>query len=457
LREKRIKRQPPEGARKAAWSILLEWESGDKALESIRDKLFTRIEPPPREKALITELTQGVVRNRLYLEHNIRSHLDKSDSSLPIPVWQALFLGAYQLLLLDRIPNHAAVMETVEILKGTRYRGFSPLVNAVLRKIAEMGPGPVPDPAKDPLKHIGLTTSNPDWLVENLASQIGIPTTREILQALNRTPPLTLRTNTLVTDRRGLLEELKSAGIDASPGLLSDTAVILRDRLSPRELIPLLEGRCVIQDEGAQMIAPLLSVCPGQKILDMCAAPGGKTGHLAQLVKNRAFLVAVDRNPLRFRMMVEAFEKPGFICIRHLMADMAPAGSPLLPEVFDRILLDAPCSGTGVLRRHPEGKWKKNMNTIRNLISEQQALLDTAACLLRTGGLLLYTTCSILREENEDLLDRYLSGPVNLKRLNLKELHPKLPSDMFNSRGDLRLWPHVHNCDGFFACLMEKQ
>ncbi len=456
MKRKPEKPRPPDGPRKTAWRILIDWEAGKGSLESLRDSSLSRSNPSRKDKALLTELTQGVVRHRLFLEHNVRGRLDHPNAPLPEPVRQALFLGTYQMLLLDRIPSHAAVDETVRIIKGSRFAGFASLVNAVLRKIASSGPLPIPRFEEDLIGHIQLTTSTPRWLVENLAAQEGDREALEILRALNRKPPLTLRVNTLKTNRSELLEELASFGIEARPGRISDTAVTLHGGASPLELPPFLEGRCAIQDEGAQMIAPLLFPFQGLRILDGCAAPGGKTGHLAQIAGNDAFIAAADRGLTRVRMMAEGLGRLGIRRVACLAADLSTERSPFIPGTFDRILLDAPCSGTGVLRRHPEGKWNKDPSSIRDLASKQDSLLASAAGLLRQRGRLLYSTCSLLRIENEDVVDRFLAGTPGMKRLDMREVHPHMMRDIFTSRGEFRLWPHRHDCDWFFACLMEK-
>ena len=447
----------PEGPRKAAWRILLAWENGSDALEALRDSHFKRARPELRDRALITELTQGTVRHLLFLDHTIQSNLDRPDLSLPSPVLTALRLGAYQLIHLHKIPAHAAVKETVQIIKDSRYRRFSSLVNAVLRKIADSGPSPIPTLDDAPIRHIELATSTPRWLVERLIDSNGIEGARQILQALNRTPPLTLRVNTARINREELLNDLQEQGVPVSPGKLSETAILLEDRTPPWELGPFKEGLCTVQDEGAQLIAPLLKPVPGQRILDACAAPGGKTGHLAQLTTGQGFIIAADRSHKRVRMMSDSLKRLGTNNIKLLTADLGTTTSPLAENTFDRILLDAPCSGTGVLRRHPEGKWRKDPLTISQIARVQEDLLLSTARTLIKGGRLLYTTCSLLEEENEEVVDRFLSGSADMARIDMREEFPDWRQDIFSNRGELRLWPHRHDCDGFYACLMEKQ
>ena len=448
--------QPFEGARKAAWQILLAWETGSEALVALRDGYFRQTDPELRDRALITELTQGTVRYLLSLDHTIQSNLDRPDLSLPLPVTTALRLGAYQLIHLHRIPAHAAVKETVQIIKDSRYRRFSALVNAVLRKISRKGPSPIPTQEADPMRHMELATSTPRWLVEHLVVLCGRKRTMQILQALNRTPPLTLRVNTSRISRDKLMEEFHQQGIEVSPGKLSKTAVRLEERAAPGELKPFKEGLCTVQDEGAQLIAGLLTPEPGLKILDACAAPGGKTGHLDQWMEGLGLIVAADRSHKRLRMMSDSLGRLGAAGVQLLAADLTAASSPFQENVFDRVLLDAPCSGTGVLRRHPEGKWKKDPVTISRMTLLQEDLLISAFRTLKKGGRLLYTTCSLLSEENEDVVDRFFDQYDNVVHLDLRKVFPNMRLDVFNTRGDLRLWPDVHECDGFYACLMEK-
>lgn len=457
MKRTKVQGRSPEGPRKAAWLILNAWESGSDALQSLRDGHFNKTSYDLRDKALVTELTQGVMRHLLFLDQTIKNNLDRPDLPLPGPVLTALRLGAYQLIHLNKIPAHAAVMETVQIIKDSRFRRFSSLVNAVLRKISDTGPAPIPALEDDPKRHIEIITSTPRWLVERLADLYGIEETRQILLSLNHTPPLTLRTNLARISQDELLKLLEHHGVAAFPGQLSETAIVLKDRIPISELAPFQKGLCTVQDEGAQLIAPLLEIEPGLRILDACAAPGGKTSHLAQLASDRGSIVAADKSFKRLLMMAENMKRLEISSVKMLNGDLAAIKSPFRENVFDRILLDSPCSGTGVLRRHPEGKWKKDPATIARLSSDQEDLLLSAVRSLKTGGRLLYTTCSLLEEENEAVVDRFLKASTNMVRLDMRERFPEMRQDVFSERGELRLWPHIHDCDGFFACLMEKR
>lgn len=451
------KQRPSEGARRAAWRILLAWEAKGNALEALREDYFRKSQHEARDRALVTELTQGTVRNLLFLDHTIKASLDRPDAVLPLPVLTAIRLGAYQLIYLHKIPAHAAVKESVQIIKDSRYHRFSPLVNAVLRSVSRKGPEAVPGIDEDPLRHLELANSSPRWFVKQLVSSQGVENTSQILQALNRPPSITLRVNTSRISRDDLLRELHRQGVQSVPGKLAETAILLEERTAPWELGPFKDGLCTIQDEGAQLIAPLLAPFPGGLILDACSAPGGKAGHLAQMSNGHGCIIAADINHKRIRMMADSLSRLGSGNVRLLSSDLGSSGLPFFGEIFDGILLDAPCSGTGVLRRHPEGKWKKDPRTITGMTATQLDLLESMASVLKKGGRLLYTTCSLLKEENEAVVDRFLKQDDSMVRLNLSERFPEMRRDLFSDRGELRLWPHIHGCDGFFASLMEKR
>jgi len=423
-------------------------------MEELREKAFVEQKLSARDRALVTEMTQGVLRHRTRLDHRIDPLLNRPGASLPHPIRVLLRLGAYQIDFLERIPDHAAVGETVDLAKGTRYSGLVPLINAVLRKISTSPPAPLPDIARDPVSHLSIAASAPVWLTERLVEQQGIPQAEQILHSLNNPPLLTLRVNTLKTDRESLLAELNGAGIGARSGKISCHSVVLEKGMVPALLLPFRQGRCTVQDEGAQLISPLLGAKSGDTVLDVCAAPGGKAGHLAQEMKDTGAVIAVDKHWGRLRMTKRGLNRLGISSVQLLAAD-ALTLPRLLTIHPNKILLDTPCSGTGVLRRHPEGKWKKDPDGIEELARLQYELLQAASRTVSSGGKILYTTCSLLREENEDVVDRFLNS-ADFKLLDLRTRPTDLPENLFTERGELRVWPHLHDCDGFYAALLVK-
>ncbi|GBE14747.1 ribosomal RNA small subunit methyltransferase B [bacterium BMS3Abin14] len=456
MKSKPGRKRPPEGARYSAWKILDEWEEGKSSLESIRERSFAHSLLSARDRALVMELTQGVVRHRLLLDHRIDALLDKPKNQLPEQVRNLLRLGIYQIIFLQKIPIHAAVNEIVRATKKTRYAGLTPLVNAVLRRASTAPQTSMPDPGMDPAGHMSLVNSMPRWLVDRLIDQWGISETRRILQATNHPGPMAIRVNTLKTDRDSLLEELDLLGLPARPGRISPDAILIERGIAPLTLSPFREGRCTVQDEGAQLIAPLLNPEPGEIMVDACAAPGGKAGHLAQIMGGSGSVIAVDRSSGRLQQMTrQALARLGINSVHLLAADVRS-----FPRLFscppDKILLDAPCSGTGVIRRHPEGKWRKDPEGIVDLIRMQNVLLKAAGDCLAPGGRLLYSTCSILQEENEEVVTRFLEE-ADFMLEDLRVRFGDLGPSLFTSRGELRTWPQLHNCDGFYAAMLVKK
>ncbi len=438
-------------ARAAALEALLRWEEGRESAEEIREQVFARRRLSPPDRALALALTQGVLRWRLLLDHRVDALLDRPRKSLPVPVRTALRLGLFQLHFLDRVPAHAVLDDTVRLLSGTREEGLAPLVNAVLRRAAAGPPPPLPA-GDSPAERIALATSSPLWLAERLVAQRGEAEAEAALSSLNRPAPLALRVNTLRASRQALLLELGQAGLAARAGELSPDAVILPEGTNPGTLAAFREGRCTVQDEGAQLLSRLLGARPGETVLDACAAPGGKAGHLAQLMRGRGTVIAADLSPARLRLLASAMRRLGISSVRPLAADMRrPAAVLRRPPA--RILLDAPCSGTGSLRRHPEGKWRKDPEGIAGLARLQEEMLCGCAELLPSGGRLLYATCSLLREEDEEVVDRVLAAGV-LRPLPFSPA--ELPPEALTGRGEMRTWPHRHDCDGFYAALLER-
>lgn len=449
------KRQYPDSARAAAWGILNDWDGGRGALEALREEYLSGSSMDERDRALVTELTQGVMRYRLMLDYRIDSLLDKPGSSLPVPIYNMLRLGIYQILHLTKIPIRAAVNESVELVKSSRFRGLAPLVNAVMRKAAKAPPPELPDEEDDPAGYIALTTSNPRWLVDMLVTQMGRDEARHLLQAMNRPPSLTFRVNTLKVNRDELLDELASLGVSARPGSLSAVSIILESRGDPSTLPPFMEGRCTVQDEGAQLVAPLLMVRKADLVLDACASPGGKAGHLAQEMSDKGTIIAIDNSLPRVRMMKQTLDRLDLRSVKSVVGDVLSVPT-LFRAPLDKILLDVPCSGTGVLGRHPEGKWRKDRAGIDVLKAVQLQMLNSLGTILQKGGELLYTTCSLLVEENENVIDGFIEDS-SYSLVDLRSRGNSLPADVFTKRGELKVLPHIHGCDGFYAALLEKR
>jgi 16S rRNA (cytosine967-C5)-methyltransferase len=419
------------------------------------------------DAALATELTLGVLRRRRLLDFLIARHLSRPPERLDVEVRIALRLGVYQLWFLDRVPARAALHESVELVKRARKTSAAPMVNAVLRKAAaEASP---PSRARNPIEsflpdnlstreRLGILHSHPDWLVERWLRNLGEERTRSLLEADNRVPAASF---SLLDDslRGDVIDSLRRAGCSVEPGCLLRTALRLRDG-NPAASEAVRRGRVVIQDEASQAVALLLGVAPGNEVLDLCAAPGGKTLLLAQAAGDEGRVVATDVHGHRVRAMKERFERAGRRNIECLRLD----GTGPLPfeSRFDRILVDAPCSGTGTLARHPEIRWRLRAEDLPNLHARQVALLRNALAVLAPDGRLVYSTCSLEPEENELVVEeavREAPGAYRLARLR-NAVTPLLleavePESVVSPDGFFRTCPSEHGTDGFFAAAIE--
>ena len=406
------------------------------------------------DRGLFAELVFGVLRRQGTLDHILSTLLDQPLPRLKIQTLIILRVGLYQLLYLDRIPESAAVNESVNLAKKLSPRTAS-LVNAVLRNYLRRRETIIfPDPVTSPAASIAARHSHPEWLVKQWLNQLGEAETELLAMASSERPPLTLRTNTLRITPDGLLAKFTEKGISAVKCAFSPLGLQLEGRHHIQGLPGFRDGLFVVQDEASQVAGALLDAQPGESVLDSCAAPGGKATHLAQMMENRGELLAMDVSPAKLPLITETVERLGITIIRTLAADLLK-NAPFGEDRFDRILLDAPCSGLGGIRRNPEAKWRLATGDITRMAGTQKAMLIKAAIMLKPGGTLLYATCSTTLEENEEVVQDFLSHHRGFVLENLGELFPVL-SKLCTSNGLFRTWPHRHSMDGFFAARLKK-
>lgn len=441
--------------RRTALDILMRVERDRAFAEPILDRELSlgTLEGPDR--GLLTELVYGVLRRQGTLDFLVNAFAANRSSRLERAVLVILRLGLYQLFYLDRIPVSAAVNESVNLAKAVapRATGF---VNAILRRAdRERQSLPWPDRENDPAAYIAARHSHPRWLVERWIEQLGVPEAEELAASMSEQAPLTIRVNTLKTTRETLMAEFAAAGIAGEPTSWAPHGVRIASKAAVTALPGFSEGLFTVQDESSQLAALFLDPQPGERVLDACAAPGGKATYLAQLMENRGEILACDISAKKLRLVTEAATRLGIGIIRTVAADAAkpdaiPDGSP-----FDRILLDAPCSGLGVIRRKPEGKWWKTPEDVARLAATQRNILDALAPRLRTGGVILYSTCSTMEAENEGIIDDFLSRNGGFVLEDLNAFYPDA-TGLSTSRGVFRSWPHRHGMDGFFAARLKK-
>jgi len=418
----------------------------------------------PTDAALSTELTMGVLRWRRQLDFLLERALKKPVERLDLAVAVALRMGAYQLRFLEKIPPRAAVNESVELVKMARKTSAGSLVNAVLRKIATQAESPVEKllpPDIDRGERLGILHSHPTWMLERWLSRLGEPRTVALLEANNRAPRLSCALND-VSRRDEVMRGIEQAGMRVEPGQLLKAAFAVSGG-SPARTEEFRRGLISIQDEASQAIPLLLGVRPGERVLDLCAAPGGKTSAVVRAAGNSGFVVATDRHAHRLRAIETQFKRLG-LGGPHLVELDATQSLPFRGD-FDRILIDAPCSGTGTFARHPEIRWRLRPEQLAQSSKQQSRMLTMALALLARGGRLVYSTCSIEPEENEGVVAEIMENTPSIRRLPSSEagrtLEPFVSpgtdsSTLFTPDGYFRTLPPAHHTDGFFAALLEK-
>lgn len=449
------KSAPSANPRQAACETLLRiTKQGGFADRLIDGELANGLLTGPN-KGLFAELVFGVLRRQGTLDHILTQLLEKPLKELDPQALVILRIGLYQLTCLDRIPESAAVNESVNLAKLITPR-TSGLVNAVLRNyLRNKDSITFPDPLSEPAGSIAACHSQPTWLAEHWLNQLGSEEATRLAEASSQQPPLTLRINSLRTARADLLQEFEKQGIEAAPCRFSPDGITVAGRHAIISLPGFDSGLFAVQDEASQLAGLLLGAEPGEMIWDACAAPGGKTGHIAQQMDDRGKLIATDISRSKLTVLQENARRLGLHCLTTSVADLHQPDT--LPEsLFDRILLDAPCSGLGVIRRNPEAKWRLNSGDITRLAAVQKTLIKNAASLLKPGGTLLYSTCSTSVEENEEVVEDFLLYHSNFVLENLNDLFPAW-KELFEFYGMFRAWPHRHNMDGFFAARIRKQ
>jgi 16S rRNA (cytosine967-C5)-methyltransferase len=403
------------------------------------------------DKAFLTELTYGVIRWKGKLDWVIRQFSKIAFEKIEPGTLSILRLGLYQILFLSRTPVSAAVNESVELAKRIRGRGGAGFVNGVLRStLRQKDEIRYPDMEQDPVLHISVVQSYPLWLVQRWEKELGVEETLRICEFNNQISPLTLRTNTLKINRTDLIERLRKKELKPVPTTFSEKGVLLQDPPPTSELPFFKEGLYIIQDEASQLVTSILDPKPGERILDACAAPGGKTTHMAQNMENRGKIYALDLSKWKLDLIEEMSCRLGIKMVKTIKGD---AAGPLpLPQGlrFDRILADVPCSGFGTLRKNPDLKWRRGEKDIKRLNELQFSILDNLSAYVTEGGILTYSTCTVCHEENEDVVERFLEGHPEFQLDRMDQVLPE-KYHPFIQNGYFKTFPPKDEMDGFFA------
>lgn len=429
-------------ARRLAWEILQQQETEGQWVEDQLNQRLSRSSLSEPDMRLARELCLGIIKMRSLLDFAIDKHVTRKR---PEPVVRDLLrLGAYQLLCLDKIPPHAAVHETVDLAKRLLPEPQVKLVNAVLRTLGRQGLPALPDRARDVASHLSIQYSFPRFLVKRWLDRYPEEAVERMLEAANQAPPLVARINLARCSREKALDQLRQSGNEAEPGLLPEAVVITSRQGSPANLPGFQEGWIYFQDQASQMVGHIVDPQPGQTCLDLCSAPGGKATHLAERLVGQGQVLAADRSASKLHRVgdnARRLKLPNLKVIKELPANLT----------VDRVLVDAPCSNFGTLRRHAEVRWRMNVSDFSRLAEVQAGLLEQAARFVAPGGHLVYSTCTTEPEENEQVVRAFLQKHQNFK-LNPGPGalgHPD--ASFWDSDGFFHTFPQSPEMDGMFA------
>lgn len=407
-----------------------------------------------KDRALAIELLAGVTRRRATLDWYLAQLLKQPLETLQPAIRNNLRMAVYQLCFLNRVPDSAAVDEAVKIAHRVGHRGVANLTNAVLRNFLRQRDSlTLPAFNEQPVEHLQFTYSLPHWLAERWWQDYG--QSAPALGAASIAPPrICLRINALKTSRAAVLEQLAHQGITAEPSHIVPEGIRLKQGLDPTELVGYGEGRFYVQDEAAMLVSRVLEPQAGDCVLDIGAAPGGKTSHIAELTANQAEIWAIDRSPTRLHRLKENCERMGHSSIRVESRDASDLSG--VPSA-DRILLDAPCSGLGVLARKPDLRWNQQAANLAELAKTQGRLLDEAIKHLKPGGTLVYSTCTLGVTENQEVIKAFLQRHPEMVPVDFTEhLLPEWCQDFENELGAIQLRPDRHGVDGFFIAKLQR-
>lgn len=440
-----------EGVRGLAVKILNRVERTDAYLERLLDNEMRNSELKGQDKALLYEIVHGVVRWMGRLDW-ILNGFYKGTFSKAIPnMKNGLRVALYQVMFLDRVPDYAAVNEVVEFVKRLQGQKPADFVNAVLRNIIRNKNSiRYPDPEEDLIGYLSSYYSHPSWMVKRYVERFGREETEKLLLINNEKPFLTLRVNSLKVQPDEFKTLLDSVKLRYNNGKYLPEFLKLQNLTNITAWEYFAKGHFNIQDESAGLACRLLQVRDGMHILDLCAAPGGKTAYIAALMHSQGKIVALDRFESRLKLLQKNIDRLGLSCVKMEVADALTYEG----ELFDRVLADVPCSGTGTLSKKPDIKWKKDLFDIRDLNNIQYKLLCKAAELVKPGCAVVYSTCSIEPEENFDIVKKFLA---NNPGFDLESAKDKFPNEILDENGCVQTLPHKHNMDGAFAAKLVKK
>jgi 16S rRNA (cytosine967-C5)-methyltransferase len=447
-------KKQPNSVRDVAVETLLQVEKNQAYSNLLLNSMIKKHKVNEKDIALLTEIVYGTLQRRETLDYFLAGFLKKAKK---IEAWVQILLriSIYQMVYLDRIPERAIFFEAVEIAKKRGHKGIAAFVNGVLRSVQREGI-PTFDDISDSVERLAIKTSHPKWLVDKWVKQFGYEETAKMCEVNLMPPSQTARVNQTKTTVDELFHDLTNKGIMVEHGDLSEDAIKgMKGNLALTEAFS--NGLLTIQDESSMLVARALNPQEGERVLDACAAPGGKTTHIAERMNGTGTVHSLDLHEHKVKLIKQQADRLQLDNIFPEALDTRIAGKRFEKESFDRILVDAPCSGFGVIRRKPDIKYTKNQEDVLKLAELQQNILQAVAPLLKRDGVLVYSTCTIDKEENSDVVQTFLENhPEFIRDQDALKYLPEKLQPVFQN-GEVQLLPHYFGTDGFYiACLRKK-
>ncbi|MCX7921871.1 MAG: 16S rRNA (cytosine(967)-C(5))-methyltransferase RsmB [Clostridia bacterium] len=409
------------------------------------------------DRAFITDMVYGAVKWRLTIDWIIEQFSSVKIKKISPWILNILRLGVYQLIYTDKVPESAACNESVNLAKRYGHQASSRYVNGVLRGIARNKDGiKYPDKKKNFNQFLSVKYSHPQWLVDQWIERFGRDFTESLLSSNNEIPDFTVRVNTLKASKEQLIESLKESGIDVENGKHLDEAVVIKNPSSITKLEAFKKGYFQVQDESSMLVAKVLDPKPGEFVMDVCSAPGGKSTHIAQIMNNEGTVISRDVHEHKIKIIEEAVNRLGIRIVKTELFNAVELDERHI-EKADRVLIDAPCTGLGIIRKKPDIKWARNIEDKKEITALQRRILDTCSRYVKPGGFLVYSTCTIEHEENEDIIEGFLKENKSFQPVDIAPLLPEALKKPGTEKGYVQLYPNVDRLDGFFIAKLQKR
>lgn len=448
----------PTSAREVALDILVRVEQQGAYSNLLLNSTLQKSALSREDTGLATELVYGSISRMLTLDYVLGDFVSKGIAKLQPWVRNLLRLSLYQIMYLDRVPSHAAVNEAVNIAKKRGHQGISGMVNGVLRSVLRAGDLPVLKEGLSQEERISILHSHPLWMVRRWAAEYGIEAAEAMCAANNEAPAVSIRVNTTMISRDQLLEQMQEAGLDASPSKVSPFGVVIKGGGNLALSSWYSDGYISIQDESSMLVAEAVAPEPGMDVLDCCAAPGGKSAHMGELMKDSGKIYSNDLHEHKAKLIEDQAARLGLECIQTGSRDALELADSFAPASFDRILLDAPCSGLGVIRRKPDLKWRKQPEDVASVAVLQGELLQSVSRLLKPGGVLVYSTCTTEQAENSVIIADFLkNNPDFVSGSFSSPLWSRLEGTALAEGEGIQLLPQHFGSDGFYIARLERR